>query len=147
MSTIVYEELKAVELEQEILIEKRIILKGIRLHLIKIGTPTGSIRLTMYDSDLTYTTKTIPLTDFAANGITATYFHGMVYFQFDNEIILTKAKKIKFKLEGISGYTYANTNHIGWIKEFENRIAPTISEVTDFSLAPFGIELYILEGL
>ena len=145
MSYLVLEDLfPGVPLEQIIRIEKTIQLESVRLHLLKSGKPLGVLKLTILYNSNTLATAIVANSTFNSIGnISITdYFHGLVLFVFNQQVAINGQNDYIFRLEGINSYAWSSANNIGWIKEYENRIAPTITEPADFSFSPYGIEFY-----
>jgi len=135
VTTLVVEEL-ITTLEQVQTIEKRMNLERIRLYLLRNDVNSGQLTLTVKRGATIIDSSTINILDITSS----TYFHGMVSFEFINNLTVNPGD-ITLELSS-SGYTYAVNNYIGWISEYINTTnEPTTTPETDFQF-PLSCQLW-----
>lgn len=153
MTTLVYEPLSniATHLTQTILIEKKCEIKSIRLYLYKSLSPTGSIILKCLKDGELLRSKEVFFSDMHDPDVgkidPTKHFQGRVLFEFDQAIAINSYGNYDFQLHQGIGYSYTFDNHVGWIKMYERRIAPMITEPQDFTYAPYGLEFYDIKTI
>lgn len=147
MTSLVLEDLITTPIEQDILLEKSILVNAVRLHLYKNKNPSGSLKLSVIKNSVILATS-INLISNLFVGITVTgFFHGYLLFIFNPVLVVNNSGTYTFKLEGINGYTYSSDNHIAWVKEHERRIAPMVDTLIDWTHSPLGMEFYANERI
>ncbi len=148
MTTLVYEPLSDLitYLEQDILIEQRLELKSVRLFMYKSKNPPGSMVLRCFRNGVLLGESEVFFADLHDENIgkldPTKYFQGRILFEFPEAIAINSPGTYKFELHKGSLYSYTFENHIGWVKMYERRIAPMVSEPQDFTFTPYGIEFY-----
>lgn len=142
MTTVLFEELKSVALEQNIVVEERISLKTIRLNLIKALSPAGTLILKVKDESGTIIegTLTSAQIETQASEITAlNYFHGFIDFGLEDFVLNPGNYTVELSS---SGYTYSDSSYYGWVKEFENRTNRLSSAVVNVSDSPLSFQAW-----
>lgn len=91
-------------------------LGAIRPHILKYGTPAGSLYMEVKNTSGTslQTSETVTIASITA--ATNTYFHG--YIKFLTYITLLKNTSYDFILTP-TGYTFAESAYIGWCNDFD----------------------------
>lgn len=104
-------------LQQKITVgERPVIVKHIRPHIYKHGTPAGSLKVQILDGSLTVIAESALVTVASITAISNTYYHG--YIQFDVDCGMQANQSYWIRLAS-TGYTYAANNFIGWCKDFD----------------------------
>jgi hypothetical protein len=108
-------------LDQEITPTKNTFVTSIRPHIYKHNLPSGSLRVKILDSGLTELASsnavTIASIDSEFSGVA--FVHA--YIKFDIEWGLTKDTDYFIRLETEGGYTFAESDYVGWCKDFDLR--------------------------
>jgi len=134
MTTVLYEELQATPIEQDIVVTERISFHALRLYLIKSLSPAGNLICKIKKGATVVAEKQLTSAEIEANadGVTSTnYFHGFVKFPFGDLSLNPGDYTIELSS---SGYSFTATSFYGWVKEFENRsnqLTGTVSIVAD----------------
>lgn len=113
---LVYTELKNVA-SQKIKILRDANILFVRPHVFKKGNPAGSLRINIKDSNGFLIERSSVVT--IASISTFNFAHG--YLRFDLTTPLKKDFIYILELEGFSGYSFSETNHIGFCKDFDLR--------------------------
>ena len=92
-------------------------LHAIRAHLVKVGSPSGSLYLEIGDesSGVIAVSNTITI---ASMGGTP-HFHGYVRFLID--LGLKSGTTYGITLKSTGGYTFSDSDHIGWCTDWDLR--------------------------
>jgi hypothetical protein len=153
MTTLVYEQLSddIIYLKQDVLIEKRIEIKSVRLFMYKSKNPTGSMILKCYRGAVLLGESEVFFDDLHDSKIgkldPTKYFQGRILFEFPKAIAINSPGTYQFQLHKGPLYSYTFDNHIGWVKMYERRIAPMVDEPQDFTFSPYGIEFYDIKTI
>lgn len=113
---VVTAELKADGLTQSITPSKNLFCIALRPYLVKYGSPAGTLKVqVLSDADvLLAESDTMDCVDISE----ADYFHGFIRFYVS--IGLTKDVTYKIKLVGEDGYSFSDSDYIGWGNTFES---------------------------
>lgn len=110
-------------LTQKVTPTETVILGAIRPHIYIENSPTGSLRMDIYDSAdsvLLKSSESFTIAQIKSNAsITQAYFHGYVRFYINWGLVAGTTYSIR--LVGHTGYTYDATNAIWWCKDFDLR--------------------------
>lgn len=122
MSDLIVDELDTT-LFQKITATENVIVSAIRPHIYIEDTPPGSLRVDIYNAandTLLKSSEEITIASIKSQaGITETYFHG--YIRFNIDWGMSEGTEYTIRLEGVSGYTFAASDFIGWCKDFDLR--------------------------
>jgi hypothetical protein len=90
---------------------------AVRPHLYKHQNPSGSLTLQILDTNkkIVASSNTIALSSIGST----TYFHG--YIRFDINASLKAATSYYFRLIASGGYTFSESNYVGWANDFDLR--------------------------
>ncbi len=143
------EELKATTLVQVFTRETDALVDRVRLHLCKYLSPAGTFTVSLTDeSNNVIGTSSQTLAAMQAAGdtaLSANYYHGQVTFQFSRAYTLRKNQVYKLKLSS-SGYTYSDTDFIGWVKADTDRAIELTDDSTPLLVdSPYDFEIYALQ--
>lgn len=117
---------------QELKPLKNTVVESVRPHIIRYANPAGSIRVRIADS----TGATIAISNAVpvASIGEGTYWHGFI--RFDVDAHLRKDTTYRIYIEGVSGYSFSESDYIGVCKEYENKKYPaSYSPSADFDSA------------
>ncbi len=142
------EELKGTPLDQEFELIRPRTVKAIRFRLLKFNSPAGNLTLTLEEAGSPIAAKTITIAEIEAaintkyNGVFP-HFHGMVKFEFANEIILRPETKYVIRISGVGGYVFSEAAYIAGVKdhEFPNNTFDDSELLTDEQM-PYGFEVW-----
>ena len=142
MSTLLVEPLEGTPLTQEFTLKsQRLNLTAIRPRLYLHNDPTGTFTL-----NLKYNGNIISSADFTVADIKSgasyndnEYHHGFI--KLDMGAVLNLGFTYQLELTS-SGYTFAESSYLGWIKEFENQTNTFSTSVTTIDEYPFGYQLW-----
>lgn len=145
------EELKATPLVQTFTRATACQVAFFRLHLVKYLSPAGTFILQLTDSsDNVIATSSQTLADMQTEGsadLQENYYHGQIKFTFDRAYNLRANEVYKIKLSS-SGYTYSDTDFIGWCKAFEDPAIPVTGDVAHAPIdSPYDFETYVYQRL
>lgn len=152
MSTLVIDEIRESKtLTQVIKQEKRdrIRLQAIRLWLINKACSIGDIKVTVKrsDNDQLIGDKTISIaqmnTEVSADvGELNPYWHGMITFEFDDALVLSRDLEFYIEINGVNGYTFTDNNYMGVVKPHDDFKNSKEDGIIDPFKNPFGFELW-----
>ena len=140
MSALLYAEplVSCLFLSQRLVCQRNQEVIGVRLHLARVGAPTGNLFVSVYDeSDVLL--KTSPNVDLTDLGEAGEDWFGFV--PFDLGLICAADSEYKFAL-GFSSYTFAEANHVAWLREWgfgANKYRDTVSTTV---MAPLDLEVW-----
>lgn len=143
-------------------------IRGIRPEIYKHGSFSGtSITLDVYNGSNLLGTKTLTA-DEINTGITGTYSHGYLFFEFDDSIYVdldesTDYSEIEIRIR-CNGYTFSESNYFSILKRFDNPIVdeyPNSIVTAEFggdghlmttdegkaSTRPYSIEIYEVNNM
>ena len=152
MSTLIVDELNpGVVFSQTIKIKRNTLVRHIRPWIYKQGTLIdGDFKLEVYDGATLLATDTINYTEINS-GITGTYAHGFIRFDFDplqlNVPEINDEKEYILKFSMINS-TLDTINFIAISRQYERKIYPTYGDVDGSGEAfndmiePCGVEIY-----
>lgn len=80
---------------------------GCMVHILKYGSPTGTMRLELLDAD----TDTLTTADVLLSALPTDYFHGLV--RFDLKYQLRKNTNYYLNLNSAGGYSYGTNDFFG----------------------------------
>lgn len=83
---------------------------GCLVHIYKHGTPTGTMRLELYDENIL---KRLALADVLLSSLPSGYVHGM--FRFDITYPLKAGQTYWFVMNSAGGYSYDANNFFGLV--------------------------------
>lgn len=120
-------ELRAYEISQSVVPSKNCLVYAIRPHLYVKGTPAGSLKLQLLDSNGELIKESESVSISSINS--ASYFHGYVRFYID--FYMKRDVSYIVKLSS-TGYTYSDNAYAGWISDenlvkYELNYTPTKS--------------------
>ena len=121
MTTLLYDTKETADLSQRILIgNKNIDVVHVRPRIIKWASPAGSIVMKIQDTSgkTIATSNSVTITSISAG----TYFHGYVRFDITAHL---KAETSYLVTMETTGYTFAEANHLGWIRDHEDPQVPS----------------------
>lgn len=137
MKLIVHELTQGSNLNQTFTAPRDCNIVAVRPHILRYGLPSGNLQLSIEEvggSSLASTTLTI------SSIASANYFHG--YVKFDIVVGLRKGVEYRVKLEGVSGYTFSESNYIGWCNGFDLKKYKASYQQTNSMDAPLDFELW-----
>lgn len=114
MSEFPVEELVAT-LTQSMTASKAQSIEAVRLHIYKHNSPAGSLIVKIKDSNggVLATSNTVTISSISS----AAFFHGYIRFDLNHSFLASDA----FNLElSSSGYTFAESAYIGWVKDMSD---------------------------
>lgn len=144
MTQLLVEELKTtLSQDFQLTTDRRMTLSGIRLNLYMHNSPTGTFTVTLKTSANTLATQTFTSADLkTALSTSDNFLHIWKSFEFTNPIQLSKGTHT-IQLSS-SGYTFAESGYLGWIKPHEDLFNDLTSTITDDLNNPLGYRLYEL---
>jgi len=83
---------------------------AVQIHILKYGSPSGSMRVNLLDSTKA---KTLATSDVAISSVSGSYFHGMV--KFDLKYSLKKNTNYWIELSSTGGYSYSGSAYFGGV--------------------------------
>ena len=142
MTTLIFEELKGVPIEQTIVVSERISFKAIRLYLIKALSPSGTMTLKIKDGSEIVgqgNLTSLEMESGDSNVTALNYTHGFFDFGIDDLVLNEGVYTLELST---SGYTYAPDTYFGWVKEFENRTNNLTGTVTNVTDSPLSFQIW-----
>lgn len=143
MTTLVYDALETtIEQDFTINLNRRYTIEAINPYLMMFNEPSGTFTFSVLDSDTnilssdTFTSADIK-TDLSTSD---SYAHIRKVIQFDNPLHLSRGT-YTLKLSS-SGYTFTESSHLGWVREFENIFNETTGTPSSDSENPFSFNIY-----
>lgn len=111
------------ELKQGISSDKTSYVEGIRVHLYKHGTPTGSLRLEIRsrNGQRIAVSESIAIADLTE----APYFHGQVLFGIKAHLRASADYHLVLCQEG---YSFSEAAYVGWCLDFDFKTYPKTSK-------------------
>ena len=116
-----------------------------RPNLYIAGSPSGSLKITVLDGSTEIASVTQTIADIRANLGNPNYVHGVIRFTL-SEIIRLSRDTYTLRLEGTGGYSYSNSDYVGWVQNHENLINEPDTTPTSDLLNPYGFELWSYKG-
>lgn len=128
--------------------------KGMRIKMLKHGViADGTLTLEVKDPVNGNILSTVNVTAQDFNNIGATYAHGYIYFEFDEQVGVNLKPSTQFKdlvlTLTMSNHTEDPNNYIALVRQFENPFVeefgsrpPSVSPEDDGWFNPYGIEIY-----
>lgn len=147
MSTLVVDELKAVNLVQEFTLIPDMLtglrIKAVRPLLYLHNDPTGTFTISLKEGVNTIDSKSVTGAELIANsGFTASQYHwGIFTFEFNKYNVLKKNITYTIELSS-SGYTFDESSFLGWVKPHEDFINTASDTIPIFTEYPYGYELW-----
>lgn len=123
-------------LTQEFKVENnRVQLAGLKPHLYFHNAPAGTFTMTLKNSNRTIASTTFTAASVKTElGTANDYFH--IYKLLSFEAVLLGTYELELSA---SGYTFAESSYIGWIKDHENIVGDTYGGVARDSELPYTI--------
>lgn len=121
---------------------RRMSIQALRPYIYKHLSPSGSFTLSLKQGGSTLGSATFTSADIEAiDGVTAlNYFHGAYKVEFTDPVIVNRGE---FEIElSHSGYTFAESAYLGWIREHERIINPFTSTGNDAE-NPLAVEIWV----
>jgi hypothetical protein len=130
-------ELYASGLKQKVEVTSDASIVAIRPHLMKYGSPAGSLKIQFLDGNekLIGETDTVLISSISA----IAYFHG--YITFNCNFNVKESELHYIKLVGI-GYTFSESNYIGWCNDYDLRKYDATDTRTEGFYAPLDYEFW-----
>lgn len=142
MSLINVEALRATPLIQEFKIKRnRLHLEGIRPWLYLHNDPAGTFTLTLKDGANILDSVDFTVSDLKNGAGFADNQYHKGYFDLRLNAILHHDRLYTLELSS-SGYAFAGSSYLGWIKEFENLTNSFNEIIWTFNQKPFGYQLW-----
>lgn len=121
---------------QKVTASRDMSLAHVRPHLLKVGAPAGSLKLELRDGNGRKISESNTVT---IGSISTQNFHG--YVRFDVSWQFEEGQSYKIALVP-SGYSFLDSDYIGWVAEFENRKYALGYTVNGVDSSPLDMELW-----
>jgi len=149
MSTLLYTPITTDPVYQELRLLKNTYLETLRLHLFKIGSPTGNLRIKIITGLLgtTLVTKDFDM-ETLNTGITKTYAHGV--YSFDIGFPFKKERGYNTYRISLEAPSYVGAGYLGWCRnweaEFDNLYGDLVVDgnTGNDAIKPYHYEIYEL---
>lgn len=116
MNLLVHELVTSLSQRQTTPTDKDVFIEALRPHLVKYGSPAGSLYMEVRTTGGTLVATSETVTIAAITAASGAYFHGNVRFY--TYCSLPKNTSYDFYLKS-TGYTYAESAWIGWCNDFD----------------------------
>ena len=113
---LVVHELQVLGVKQLVTATKNDSIVAVRPHLLKFGSPAGSLKLQLLDANSKIISESVSIT--IASISSQAYFHGYVTFDFAFNVMA--GQNYYIKLLGV-GYTFSEGDYIGWCNDYDLR--------------------------
>lgn len=114
MSTLLIDELKTT-LIQEINPEYTQLVRAVRIDLAKIGSPAGSLKVTIKDE---HNNPVGSSTLVAIASISEQNYHGFIRFDLSAQLKANSSYKVVLSSQG---YTFSDSNYIAWKRDYPKK--------------------------
>lgn len=146
MSILVIDELKSTLTQDFVLADDSLVglkLKAIRPLLYFHNDPSGTFTLTLKQGVSTVDSKSLTMAEILTDaGFSSNEFHwGVFNFEFDKYNKIKRGITYTMELSS-SGYTFADSSYLGWIKPHEDFINTFTGSGGSFLNNAFGYELW-----
>ena len=142
MTTLAVDELTTT-LSQDFTINlnRRYSIEGIRPYIYMHNAPAGTFTLSVKDGVTTLASQTFDSAEIKSDLSTSdNYAHLWKRLVFDNPFQISKGT---YTLElSSSGYTFSESNYLGWIREFENIFNETDGDNDSYDNNPFSFQIF-----
>jgi hypothetical protein len=132
------EELKSASVGQKITPNQNYNIEAIRPHLYKHNTATGSILVTVHDTNGNVIASSTPILISALSA--STFFHGHVTFNI--KASLQAGVEYLVRVTGIGGYTFSESAYVGFCRDFDFHTYPATYPVSGALASPFDIQIW-----
>ena len=151
MSTLLVDQLKAgVVFTQRIRVRRAVNLAHIRPHIIKVGSPDGTLVCDVRLGGHTVASSTVDLSDLSHLD---TYAHGFIRFDFNNLPLSALGGLTEYELDFyISGHTNSDTNWLGICRDWDLTLYTRYGSVLEGQainscIEAIGLNLHELRGV
>ena len=136
MELIVFE-LRANAVFQQMTPLKNQLIYAVRPHLIKYGSPTGTLALQILDTNGKVEAQSASMN---ISQIPGNYWHGYQEFQINAAVLANNDFRVA--LVGGGGYTFSETAYIGWCSGFDLGKYPGTYGNAKGSNSPLDLEIW-----